>query len=201
MNGTPVYEDYGYHGLLSTALRVPECQSLIIDHMKDLHHNKLVATLQMTYSNTFSCMNIVFWFKFPLTFVPMGLFDNTFALFETIVWYRTNHYLNRLFTLVTRINVTRPRSVNARFVVKFFLRFRRPLEILSSGNQRWFERTFCHRNFIGSTCKLVANTVCCRVTWHLQARWWLNSGSIYIFDVIKWEHFPRYWRFEWGIHR
>ena len=159
MDGTPVCEDYGYYGFLSTALRVPECQSLNIDHMKELHHDKLVATLQMTYSNTFSCMDIVFWFEFSLTFAPMGLFVNTFALVETIVWHRTGHYLNRLFTLVTRINVARPRSVNARIAVKLFLGFRRPLEIPSSGNQRWFEMTYSHRNSEGSMYKLVANTV------------------------------------------
>ena len=44
--------------------------------------------------------------------------------------------------------------------------------------------------------------ICCqhRIS-RLYAQWWLISGPIYYDDVIKWKHFPCYWRFVQGIHR
>ena len=79
--------------------------------------DKIAATLQRTFSNTFSWQNnVTLWLKFHRSlFLPDDLFHNRIALLLMILSSVSvpSHYLNKWWpTLSVHICVTRPQSFN-----------------------------------------------------------------------------------------
>ena len=92
---------------------------------------------------------------------------------------------------------------------------------LSNINQVSFLGCFCfrhhrnHRALQNATCSLRVLALWDRKWWvwtkGIVPWWWIVPKSRerhalcwqsrWHNDVIKWEHFPRYWPFVWGIHR